>query len=340
MLNERQIKISDILKKNPDGISAVKLFNLLALFFPKLSKITVIRDLNKLISENKVIKEGSGRAIIYKNALDTETYFDTAIDKRKLKSESFNFEIFNEVENMFSDGELEKISKINEQYKNNRKKLSQTLLKKEYERLTIELAWKSSQIEGNTYSLLDTEKLIKESEEAIGKKHEEAIMILNHKKALDFIFLNADHFKNLSVKKIEELHQILMDGLNVRFGIRNAQVGIIGTKYRPLDNKFQIKEALENLTDIINKTKNPFQKALQAVLIISYIQPFEDGNKRTARILSNAILLAYDYCPLSYRSVDETEYKKAIVIFYEQNNFNFFKQLFVEQFVQSVMKYF
>lgn len=74
--------------------------------------------------------------------------------------------------------------------------------------------------------------------------------------------------------------------------------------------------------------------------MIAYIQPFEDGNKRTSRILANALLLAFDYCPLSYRSVDEIEYKKAVILFYEQNNLAYFKKLFIEQFKQAVNKYF
>ena len=91
---------------------------------------------------------------------------------------------------------------------------------------------------------------------------------------------------------------------------------------------------------MINRTENPIEKALIAVLMIAYIQPFEDGNKRTSRILGNALLLASDYCPLSYRSVDEVEYKKAIIMFYEQNNATYFKRLFLEQYRQAVKKYF
>jgi Fic family protein len=94
------------------------------------------------------------------------------------------------------------------------------------------------------------------------------------------------------------------------------------------------------LIAVINKTENPIEKALITVLMIAYIQPFEDGNKRTSRILSNAILLANQYCPLSYRSVDEIEYKKAIILFYEQNNVSYFKELFLEQFKQAINKYF
>ena len=91
---------------------------------------------------------------------------------------------------------------------------------------------------------------------------------------------------------------------------------------------------------MLNQTANAIEKALLAVLMISYIQPFEDGNRRTSRILGNAVLLADDFCPLSYRSVDEIEYKKAIILFYEQNNIFSFKKLFLEQFRMAVDTYF
>ena len=97
---------------------------------------------------------------------------------------------------------------------------------------------------------------------------------------------------------------------------------------------------MEKLIDVINQTENIIEKALITVIMISYIQPFEDGNKRTGRILANAILFANKYCPLSYRSVNEIEYKKAVIIFYENNSLNYFKDLFVNQFRFAVDKYF
>jgi len=85
---------------------------------------------------------------------------------------------------------------------------------------------------------------------------------------------------------------------------------------------------------------DPFSKAIFTTLMISYIQPFEDGNKRASRLLGNAILLANNACPLSYRSINEADYKKAVIIFYEQNSARFFKELFVEQFKFAVGNYF
>jgi Fic family protein len=211
---------------------------------------------------------------------------------------------------------------------------------KEMERLAIDLSWKSSQIEGNTYSLLETERLLKEKETAAGKTKEEAIMLLNHKDAIDFILENKDYLHILTVSKIEDIHAILTKELNVDRNLRNRRVGITGTNYRPLDNEFQILEALRDTCELINQKESVFEKALLALVLISYIQPFMDGNKRTARIVSNAILMANGYCPLSFRTVDSLDYKKAMLLFYEQNNISTFKGIFVSQFEFAVSTYF
>ncbi len=91
---------------------------------------------------------------------------------------------------------------------------------------------------------------------------------------------------------------------------------------------------------LINETDNVFEKALLALVLISYIQPFVDGNKRTARIVSNAILLQHEHCPISFRTVDSVEYKKAMLLFYEQNNITPFKKVFIDQFEFAVNTYF
>ena len=107
-----------------------------------------------------------------------------------------------------------------------------------------------------------------------------------------------------------------------------------------MDNDFQIKEALERVCTLVNKKENIFEKALLILVLLSYIQPFVDGNKRTARIVSNAILINYKYCPISYRTVDSLAYKKAMLLFYEQNNVYNFKSIFMVQYEFAVNTYF
>jgi len=332
-------RIDEILKfiKSEKGVSVAQIIEH---FGKKIPKITISHDCNSLLSQKKIEKTGDSVATRYRASFDPDVYFAVKSDDRILKTETYNREVWDVLEDVFTAQELSHIENLNRQYRQNRESLSPAVLKKELERLTIELSWKSCEIEGNTYTLLDTERLIQTAQEAEGKKREDAVMILNHKKALDFIFENPGYFSEVSIQKIEEIHQLLMLDLGVNFGIRKNRVGITGTKYKPLKLEFQIREELFNLVKAVNKCGNPFEKALLTVLMISYIQPFEDGNKRTARILGDAVLLAFDYCPLSYRSVSSIEYKKAMILFYEQNDYRYFKQLFIEQFQHAIENYF
>ncbi len=165
-------------------------------------------------------------------------------------------------------------------------------------------------------------------------------MLLNHKEAIDFILENPDYLQVLSSRKIEDIHNILTKELGITRNIRSCRVGITGTNYLPLDNEFQIREAYQTMCELINKKAHIFEKALLALVLISYIQGFTDGNKRTARITSNAILMAHGYCPISFRTVDSIDYKKAMLVFYEQNNITAFKRIFVEQLAFATRTYF
>ncbi|MCD4704838.1 Fic family protein [bacterium] len=204
----------------------------------------------------------------------------------------------------------------------------------------IEFSWKSSEIEGNTYSLLSTEVLIKENIKEAGKTKEESQMILNHKDAFNEAIQNKQRFLKLDYSDIEYIHRVLTKELEISKNIRNGIVRITGTKYKPLENSFQIKEILQEMVNLINKKDSFFEKVFLSLILISYIQAFEDGNKRTARMISNSILLAHNSIPLSYRIVDVKEYKKASLLFYEINNISYFKQIFIEQFEDAVNNYF
>ncbi|MFA5348897.1 MAG: Fic family protein [Candidatus Paceibacterota bacterium] len=341
-LNPRQIKILEYIAKQKKASNA----NIISFLKNNVSRFTVLRDLDLLLQEGLIRKEGKGRAVNYLS-LDSEingffeptAYFSKEPDERKIKT-GFDPKIINELPKLFSDKELEMLKESNNKYLARIKKIDKTFFKKEIERLTIELSWKSSQIEGNTYSLIDTEILIKDRIEARGHKKEEAIMILNHKNAIDYIFNNKDGFKKLDLFSIEKIHEMLTRGLGVNQSIRSGPVRIIGTRYIPIEGKTEIIRILHSALDKINSLKDPFSKALAIILMISYIQPFDDGNKRTARILGNAVLLANNICPLSYRGINEADYKKAVLLFYEQNSARFFKTLFIEQFKFAVDNYF
>ena len=315
-----------------------------------ISVATLRRKLQELVAEDLINTIGELKSRKYEisngyniiRPIDVDQYFEKEIDERIIQ-DKFNSELISEtLKNIFifTDTELDQLNNLQEKFTSNSSKLSKSEYKNELERLAIDLSWKSSQIEGNTYSLLETERLLKDKETAAGKTKDEATMLLNHKDALDFIIKNPNYINPLTISSIEDIHSILVKELDISRNIRSRRVGISGTNYKPLDNEFQIKEAVESMCTLINSKKNVFEKALLSLVLISYIQPFSDGNKRTARIISNAILINNHFCPISFRTINSIEYKKAMLVFYEQTNISPFKKAFIGQFEFAVNTYF
>lgn len=345
MKEDKNNIVLEFIKNNPNCSSST-IFEKLNV---PLGLATIKRILFKNIELEYVEVVGKGKNTRYRISdyfqflypINVADYFKKEIDERNIIG-AFNFNVFELFKNntVFNKEELDRLYDLQNKFTENTKHLTALEYQTELERLAIDLSWKSSQIEGNTYSLLETERLLKDRETASGKTKEEAVMLLNHKDAIDFIVENSDYLETLTVAKLEGIHSLLIKDLGVDKNIRKRRVGITGTNYRPLDNEFQIREALELMCEIINKENNIFVKSLYSLVFLSYIQAFNDGNKRTARIVSNAILISKKHCPMSFRTVDTIEYKKAMLVFYEQNNIYPFKNIFLDQFDFAVNNYF
>jgi len=346
MLDTKEKEILNFIKEKSQASSG-EISNALK---EKMGHATIKRTLSKLVKDKLLAIEGKGRGTKYIVSpvydlfylIDTKEYFEKEIDDREVK-DSFNLTLIKEVlskVSLFTTEEHKHLESLQRKYIENISQLTDMEYAKELERLAIDLSWKSSQIEGNTYSLLETERLLKEKETAQGKAKDEAIMLLNHKDALDFIIENPSYISPLTVSRIEDIHSILIKELGIERNIRVRRVGITGTNYRPLENEYQIREALRDMCELVNTRESVFEKALLLLVLISYIQAFTDGNKRTARIISNAVLISHDYCPISFRTIDSIEYKKAMLLFYEQNNIIAFKKIFIDQFEFAVKTYF
>ncbi|HUX85134.1 MAG TPA: Fic family protein [Chitinophagaceae bacterium] len=344
-LSLRKKQILEILLEFP-GISTSQILKRV----PSPTSIpTLNRDLKALVGEHFLIKSGNGRATIYQvvpgyhliHRPIGDSYFEKDIEERK-GNQRFNQDLFSLLEtiDIFTPEEYALLEELQKGFKDRLLTLPGEIRRKEQTRLTVELSWKSSQIEGNTYSLLETEVLLEDHVAAEGKEKSEATMLINHKRAMDYIYEHRIPFTPLKVEAIENIHSLLINELGVAKNIRKRIVGITGTSYTPPDNEFQIREYLDRACTMINRKKPILEKALLAILSISYIQPFEDGNKRTGRIAGNGILIENGYCPLSYRSVKPIDYKKAMVLFYEQNSLVLFKKLFMDQYEFAVKNYF
>ncbi len=192
---------------------------------------------------------------------------------------------------------------------------------KELEYLTIELSWKSSALEGNTYTLLDTQLLLIEGIKAKNRTEFETQMILNHKDTIGFIVENSELFhKDIKFSTVEELHRIIGKNLGIANGVRKKPVKISASNYTPLANPHQLREFADSTLEIINQATNPTLKSLLALSLIPYLQLFEDGNKRTGRMLANAILISTVGLGFSLRKVSARKLALAYLDFYEFNS--------------------
>ena len=317
-----------------------------------ISEATLKRVLRGMVTDGAVESTGRGRATRYQfsaahallTPIDADAYFRAEIDERHVQ-EHFNFELLSEtlpsmLSRIFTAGELTELHRLEDDFRQRYEERSPEERRRELTRLGIDLSWKSSQIEGNTYTLLETERLLREQQTAEGRTRDEATMLLNHKAALDFLLSEPDYLAELSVPRVEDIHSILIRDLGVERNLRARRVGITGTNYRPLDNEFQIREAMEATCHLVNTADNAFTKALLTLVLISYIQPFTEGNKRTARLCCNALLISQHCCPLSFRTVSALDYKKACLLFYEQNNLAALKNILIEQTRFAISQYF
>ena len=219
MLNGNSKKLLLFVKSNP-SLSSSEIYTQSKL---DISYATVKRLITNLIMQNLLLPIGKGRGTKYIISpvynlfypIDVEEYFKNEIDEREI-NDSFDLSIISDVlskTTLFTGDELSQLTDSQMVYERNISELSDFEYQKELERLAIDLSWKSSEIEGNTYTLLETERLLKEKETAEGKLKDEAIMLLNHKDALDFIVANPNYAIPLTVSKIEDIHSILIKDL-------------------------------------------------------------------------------------------------------------------------------
>ncbi|MCY3794076.1 MAG: Fic family protein [Gammaproteobacteria bacterium] len=211
-----------------------------------------------------------------------------------------------------------------------------------YSRLLIDLSWNSSRLEGNTYSLLETERLLEFGEAAEGKDALEAQMILNHKAAIELLVDQADEI-GFNRYTILNLHALLADNLlaDPQAGgrLRRIPVGIEGTVYHPLEVPQLIEECFQKILDAAAAITDPFEQAFFALVHLAYLQGFEDVNKRVSRLAANIPLIRGNLSPLSFVDVPERAYIDGVLALYELNRIELLRDLFVWAYERSSARY-
>ncbi|WP_217607030.1 Fic family protein [Chitinophaga sp. GbtcB8] len=217
-----------------------------------------------------------------------------------------------------------------------------TYAKEILQRLLIDLSWNSSRLEGNTYSLLDTQQLISQGKAADDKTAAEAQMILNHKDAIEFIVQAADEI-GFNRYTITNLHALLSNNLlsdpAASGRLRSFGVGIGNSVFVPLSIPQQIEEMFGILLEKAGEIQDPFEQAFFVMVQLPYLQPFDDVNKRVARLAANIPLNKHNLAPLAFVDVPEDLYVQGMLGVYELNRVELLKNVFMWAYERSALRY-
>jgi Fic family protein len=364
--NEQIREILDILEKNPKGLSRGEIAEKYK--FPIENK-TLQRRLAALVQSGQVIKTGERRGTKYypvskaaqaklgtggPEISDSEHPFfsESSLEALKvLEKPPHTRGIVSYNRDFLEDYVPNETFYVSNEIRDTLKSIGQrvdesvaagTYAKQICERLLIDLSYNSSRLEGNTYSLLDTERLVREGVTAEGKLHEDSVMILNHKEAILFLVENAEDIE-LNAFTILNLHNLLSQDLlanpNSCGNIRTIEVNIGRSTYTPLSNPHLLRECLELLLLKAKQIRDPFEQSLFLLVHMSYLQAFEDVNKRTARLASNIPFIRDNLCPLSFADISRQDYNAAMLLVYEENDVAPIAEVFCYAYQRSCALY-
>jgi len=342
-VTKRQQLILDELRLR-GSLSTKDLLESLAKSGHKVSEDSLGRDLNQLKALG--FQESSGQGPARKHSLSDKGWLLSTMDKTAFDSYlnsprppiPYDRQVLARLFSvpLFDTAETSQLAKMQQAFTSFTKGVDKQTCARWYQKWLIEFAWKSSAIEGNTYSALETETLLIDHIEAAGKSHAEAQMIINHQTAMRFAKDNPQIFIEPALGTIEHTHRLLVEGLGVTSGLRKHQVGISGSTYTPISSQERIKTELDWLIGQAATMRDPWAKSLSHLIALSYLQAFADGNKRTARVVANGILGAHNLPPLVLSAVDPTTYRRACLAFYELGSLDQIKQVALTSWQQTV----
>lgn len=307
-----------------------------------VSRVTFFTALSSLEQRGIIKKEGSAPSVLYgiNEEILVEKYLDIDFIRRSPKIYTSDF----------FDNYIPNSSRIIPEYlaKSLRQasdaviKNGDTINEQVFSNLLIDFSYASSHLEGNTYSLLDTKRLIEEGVKAEGKTEAESQMILNHLEAMRYLIGNAKD-TDITPFEVRTVHGILSKGLmpseNQEGSIRKGIVSIGGSSYQPASGELFLSDQLEVFCKKASSISDPYECSVFILAGLSYLQAFNDVNKRTARLLSNLPLLKHNLCPVSFFSADNNSYIKGLIAFYELNHVGAINSFFSKAYEESALRY-
>lgn len=359
---ESELKaIEDVLKAHPDGLT----FPLIAASLSGgVPRRTLQYHLRYLVNRGRALSEGQGRAMKYRPATpgvtDVVSQKEAELVPLTEQSKQIRKIVCQPLAKRkivgYNRGFLDSYRPNKTAYlsKTERARLHEigtvpignqpagTYARKILDRLLIELSWNSSRLEGNTYSKLDTKRLIDFGKEAEGKDRIETQMILNHKDAIEFLVSTADEI-GFNPRTLLNLHALLANNLlsnpQAEGRLRFIEVGIEQSSFQPLAIPQVIAECFEQILHTAQAIKDPFEQSLFVMVQLPYLQPFDDVNKRVSRLAANISLIKSNLIPLTFLDVPRDLYTQSILAVYELNDVELLKDIYLWAYERSAERY-
>ena len=358
-------KIVSVIKRHPEGIQSDTINEQLDI---RLPLYTLQRRLKKLYAEKRIKTEGRGTGKRYypinNQVLTGAEKNDSGATFNKMPVSNDGIEVMNLVARPVSErNPVGYLPEFLDSYIPNksvyipealRQELAEigevgvkdlpagTYLRKIMDRLLIDLSWNSSRLEGNTYSLLETQRLLEDGESAEGKAIEETQMILNHKAVIELL---ADQASEIGFNRytICNIHALLSDNLladpSACGRLRSRGVGINKSVFHPLSVPQQIEASFLKILEKASAINDPFEQSFFVMVHFPYLQPFEGVNKRVSRLAANIPFIKYNLCPLSFIDVPQAIYVNGLLGIYELNRVELLRDVFVWAYKRSTMHY-
>ena len=356
-MNIEERILGKIEKASHQGVSLAELQESL----PDIARRTLQRWINQLISKNKIIAKGKGKARLYQGVIQksidlaTSTSIPLSADSKDILQYISQPETQRQPvgyqQDLLDSYQPNKTWYLSGSLRSQLQKMGRTRQinspagtygRDILNRLLIDLSWASSHLEGNTYSLLDTSELIEHGCAAEGKAAFETQMILNHKAAIELL---VENIESVSFNRFTllNLHSALSENLLANPAdegrLRSYMVEIGKSVFHPLSVPAKIEKLFDKFLQKANKIEDPFEQAFFTLVHVPYLQPFADVNKRTSRLAANIPLLRANLCPLTFMGVSQEIYSKAILGVYEMTRVELLRDLFIWAYERSTQEY-
>lgn len=266
----------------------------------------VVKDIAYLGSDVEKIKENLGKLpkkevrSAYKNItkfLQSE-YYLKKVKNLKLKEDPY-----------IDKKLLEEIEAIKLHFNNHFMKLDKKTIEETYKNFIVDFAFNTTSLEGNTITLSEANKLLRENLTPKNRTLRE-IHDLKNTEAVFFNILEMK--KEIGHDFILAVHDELLKNTDERKGYRKHDIRVFGARFKASPFIY-IKTDIDNLLKWYKDAGfHPFVLASIFHHKFEKIHPFADGNGRTGRMLMNCMLLQEEYPTFSVRKSRRGDYLDAM----------------------------